>query len=985
MNQIYRTMRNLLASILLSLACTITSYAQSTISGKVTDSDGGVLIGANVVIEGTTKGAQSDLEGNFSIENVEAGTYTLVASYIGYGSQNQEITVAAEPLTVNFVLQSDQLGLDEVIVTGVFNEKSKLESSVAITTMNPSVINQRLPRGAGDLLNGVPGTYVDNAGGEVGNRVYARGMASGTTDNTGFRYISLQEDGLPIMSSLVQFATPDMFSRVDITIARMEAIRGGSSAVTANNAPGGIYNMISQEGGSKFGGMAILRSGLTGNNNLYSRFDLGIGGPISSSGFNYYLGGFYRFDEGARDIPFNANVGGQLKGNLTYNYDKGKIKVYGKYLNDKVIHYRPLPFSSLETLEPFEDALVNFDLNTSSTFSDINTQIPDYSFGKDGQTRNFNTSNGINLNLISAGLQLEHDIDDNWTVNFNGKYTNADQRYLQFIGNIVAPVDTALASLGLGAFQDFSSFTDAATGELLYLKAVGDKSKIGNNIFASIPLDMNNDIEDYMHQATLSGKAGSHSITFGTFFSSSRLKSTWHADVMLGTFEPNSRPIVVTHPNPYSIFIPGLPDLQITDENGFIAYNQVTMLGFEGLSTSAAFFANDLWEVNDKLNLDMGLRFESLQQKGFKRGWNTVNTPDAIGGAFPIGPDGDYTTLYDAATRVHNDQVFTYNELYNMWSFSVGANYKINKKTAAFARLSKGNKAPDHEQYISNFENTPIQRGVVEKVYQAELGFKLRQRNFSLFATAFYSYLDDITFRIFAVSTNTTFFTNPTFNKARTMGLEIEAIATPVKGLDFRFTGTLQDPRYIEFAFYNVNGTSPRFDTNGDVLQPLLPIGTPITFPSTPPAPNPGGTVSDDYYEDMSGNQVNDIPKILLDFTTSYTKEKFNIFANVRYTGKYQYNKRNAFELPAFTVLNAGASYQFFDRFNVAIAVNNITNTIGVTRTEGAALLSGNKEFFTKAFLDEHRVNSYGTGLPGSVWAVPILPRLMTATLTFEF
>lgn len=971
--------------IILTLVLIIVSpaiFGQGKISGNVTDSEGEALIGANVVIQGTTKGAQTNIDGNYTIEDVTEGEYVLVASYIGYAAQKQNIKVNNGTVNVNFVLEGDQLGLDEVIVTGVFNEKSKLESSVAITTMTPDMIRQRLPRGTGDLLNAIPGTYVDNSGGEVGNRVFARGMASGTADNTGYRYVSLQEDGLPVMSSLVQFATADMFSRVDVNVARLEAIRGGSSAVTAPNSPGGIYNFISKEGGNTFGGTASLQGGSNGRN-LFTRLDLGFGGPIAESGLTYYVGGFYRYDEGARDIPFTANKGGQLKGNLVYNYNSGKVKLYTKYINDKVTQYRPIPFSNLETLEPFTDALVNFDRNYSSTFTQINTQIPDYSFGQDGKMRDFNTDNGIDVDVRSIGVSWQQDIGTNWTLDLNSKYTKADQRYLQFIGNIVVPTDISLAGLGLGSLQSNAEYRDARTGELLYQQSSfnGDRSKIGNNVFATIPLDMTNDITDFMEQITLNGKLGNHSVTLGSYFSRSTLKSTWHADIMMGTFEPNSRPLRVTHVNPYA---PGiLPDLQITDESGFVAYNQVTMLGFEGTSQTLAAFINDVWEVNDDLHIDFGVRYERLKQDGFKRGWDRPTGNDPIFGAFPNGADGDYTTIYDAVTRVHNDEKFTYDESYNMWAFSLGMNYKLDASKAVFLRASKGNKAPDHEQYISNFENTPIQRGVVEKVYQLEGGFKIGSPKFSLFGTAFYSYLDDITFRVFAVSTNTTFFTTPTFNKARTIGLELEAIANPIKGLSFRLLTTLQDPRYVEFALYNTNGTSPKFDSNGDVLNPLLPADAEITF-GTPPDPMPNSDVSDDYFEDMSGNQVNDIPKIINDLTGSYEYEGWVIFLNWRYTGKYQYNKRNDFQLPAYSIFNAGIS-KSIGNLVIAANVNNLFNAKGVTRTEGAALLDGNKEFFTKEFLDDHRNNAFGLGVPGSVWAVPVLPRMLTGSLTFNF
>ncbi|MFT5617716.1 MAG: iron complex outermembrane receptor protein [Arenicella sp.] len=930
------------------------AYSQTSISGKVFDSDGVPLIGANVRITKTTKGAVTNLAGEYKFM-LDTGNFTIAASYIGYSSQKNQVQVTDKPLVLDFILSEDQLGLDELIVTGVFNQKSKLESSVAITTIRPDMIRQRLPRGTGDLLNAVPGTYVDNSGGEVGNRVYARGMASGTSDNTGFRYVSLQEDGLPIMSSLVQFATADMFSRVDVNVGRFEAIRGGSSVITAPNAPGGVYNFISQEGRDKFGGTAIMKAGINGRDNLYSRFDLGLGGPISDTGLNYYVGGFYRFDEGARDIPFDANVGGQIKGNLTKTHSTGKIKLYGKYLDDRVTQYRPLPFSDLENLTTYSNELGTFDPNYSSTFPSLNTQIPDFSYGKaDGATRDFNSDEGIDILTKSIGLEITQDLGE-WTIVNNAKYTKVNQRYLQYVANVVAPYDTAMASLGYTAAQGFVpaafSYYDAETNELLRSQIQG-VDKIGDNLFATFTLDMNNEISDFMNQSTISRTLGNHSISFGGFFSSSTLKSTWHGDLLLGAFEPNFRPLRVTHPGP------GGTTLQVSDSSGVAGYNFITLLGFEGNSKTYSAFVNDVWQASPKLSLDFGIRTDIYVQEGFKRGWESGNQ------------DGNPLTLYDVISRKHNESIFSYNETYNTLSFSVGANYLIDDSKAVFARISKGNKAPDHEWYISNFENnTPIGKGTVEKIYQAEVGYKVKKSKYSIFATAFYSLLDDITYQNFVTGSNTTFFTPPTFNKSRTIGLELEATASPVKNLDFRLVATLQDAEFIEFDLYDLNGTTPRINsTDGSTINPLLPDSN-----------------SDDFLVNLDGKKVNEIPSVITDLTTSYRIKNFLFFVNWRYTGKYWYNKRNIFKMPDYSTFNGGLSYNFTSKLNLAVNVNNLFNAVGATRTEGLAKIDGNKEFFTKEDFEQHKNNAYGTGLQGTFWATPILPRMITASVTYDF
>ena len=88
---------------------------------------------------------------------------------------------------------------EEVIVTGVFDQRSRMTSSVAISTINSKLIGQLAPTSAADLLRNVPGVYVNNARGEIANTVYSRGISANSIDNaSGYYYVSMQEDGLPV-------------------------------------------------------------------------------------------------------------------------------------------------------------------------------------------------------------------------------------------------------------------------------------------------------------------------------------------------------------------------------------------------------------------------------------------------------------------------------------------------------------------------------------------------------------------------------------------------------------------------------------------------------------------------------------------------------------------------------------------------------------------------------------------------------------------
>jgi hypothetical protein len=187
------------------------------LSGRITDSKGVGLPGATVVVKGTTNGASTDAEGRFQLKSVPAGTVRLTVSFVGYATK--EVLLATQDqgnsLVINLADNAQQV--DEVVVTGVFDSRTKMESSVAISTLNSKQIQLLAPTSAADLLKTVPGVYVNQARGEINNTVYTRGISAGSIDNSnGYYYVSLQEDGLPVTNVNLNV---DNFLRADVTVA----------------------------------------------------------------------------------------------------------------------------------------------------------------------------------------------------------------------------------------------------------------------------------------------------------------------------------------------------------------------------------------------------------------------------------------------------------------------------------------------------------------------------------------------------------------------------------------------------------------------------------------------------------------------------------------------------------------------------------------------------------------------------------------------
>lgn len=162
---------------------TVSSIAQTgTLRGKVMDGDlGEELIGATILIPGTTTGAATDLDGNYSIYNIEPGTYTFVCQFISYDPQTiTDVIIKADEVTVlNFTLSTVSMGLEEVVVTAKAVQRSET-AMLTIQKKSANVVDglssQQIKR-AGDsdaagALQRVSGINI-----EGGKYVFVRGLS----------------------------------------------------------------------------------------------------------------------------------------------------------------------------------------------------------------------------------------------------------------------------------------------------------------------------------------------------------------------------------------------------------------------------------------------------------------------------------------------------------------------------------------------------------------------------------------------------------------------------------------------------------------------------------------------------------------------------------------------------------------------------------------------------------------------------------------
>ncbi|WP_116124405.1 SusC/RagA family TonB-linked outer membrane protein [Lewinella sp. IMCC34183] len=172
---LYHLTRGFLPFVLVLFASSA-ALAQTTVSGTITDGENGdPLIGASVLVTGTSTGTVTDFDGNFSV-NVPAGAESLTVSYTGYASQTIPLTGET---TLNIQLTSGEL-LDEVVVVGYGSVTQKQVTS-AVTTIDEDDFNAGNINDPTQLIQGkVAGLTISKPGGNVngGSQIRLRGLSS---------------------------------------------------------------------------------------------------------------------------------------------------------------------------------------------------------------------------------------------------------------------------------------------------------------------------------------------------------------------------------------------------------------------------------------------------------------------------------------------------------------------------------------------------------------------------------------------------------------------------------------------------------------------------------------------------------------------------------------------------------------------------------------------------------------------------------------
>ena len=226
--------------VLITFACTAFAQAQPYIlRGTVIDSNTGeTIIGANVVLKGTTTGTVSDLDGRFELKVSELPPYTLVVSFIGYAPQEVEVKSLDQQL--KFKLSTDQVLLKEAEVIGSRITEKQKQAPLTVETMDVIAIREAPSGDFYESLGTLKG--VDMTAASMGFKVINTRGFNSTSPVRSLQLI----DGVDNQSPGLNFSLGNFLGASDLDVMKVDIIAGASTAFFGPGAFNGVINMTTK-------------------------------------------------------------------------------------------------------------------------------------------------------------------------------------------------------------------------------------------------------------------------------------------------------------------------------------------------------------------------------------------------------------------------------------------------------------------------------------------------------------------------------------------------------------------------------------------------------------------------------------------------------------------------------------------------------------------------------------------------------------------
>jgi TonB-linked SusC/RagA family outer membrane protein len=236
-----------LVCLMLALSCV--AFAQTgSITGRVLDNNSQPLPGVTVGLTGSTMGAPTDVDGNFRINNVPAGSYTITARYFGFATSQQAITVTAGANAVaNFSLQPELKSLNEVVVIG-YGTQTRRDVTGSVTTVTSKDFQKGVITTPEQLIAGkAAGVSVTSNGGAPGSgsTIRIRGGASLSASNNPLIVV----DGVPLSDNSISGSANPLSLINPNDIESFNVLKDASAAaIYGSRASNGVILITTKKG-----------------------------------------------------------------------------------------------------------------------------------------------------------------------------------------------------------------------------------------------------------------------------------------------------------------------------------------------------------------------------------------------------------------------------------------------------------------------------------------------------------------------------------------------------------------------------------------------------------------------------------------------------------------------------------------------------------------------------------------------------------------
>lgn len=265
MSKITKTLVFLVFLCFLSLV----SMAQVLIKGKILDSQTNEpLVGATVMIDGTSEGIAADLDGSFSLKTFQTGKQILIFRSVGYTELRKEVTLNKD-LNLGVVkLKTESIGLGDVTVTASVAVQRK--TPVALSVIEPTIIENKLStQEFPEILKSTPGVYATKSGGAFGDsRINLRGFEQAN--------IAVMINGVPMNDMEWGGLYWSNWSGLSDVTRSMQVQRGLGASKISSPSVGGSINIVTKTTDAKAGGSVSYALGNDGYNKVMFNVSTGL-------------------------------------------------------------------------------------------------------------------------------------------------------------------------------------------------------------------------------------------------------------------------------------------------------------------------------------------------------------------------------------------------------------------------------------------------------------------------------------------------------------------------------------------------------------------------------------------------------------------------------------------------------------------------------------------------------------------------------------